>query len=134
AAHRAGSSGRVIAIEPAPDNLAVLEHNVAAAACSNVVIERVAAGRATGTSDFYLRGDTSAVNSMYPESCYATVTGVLEVPVAKLDDLVPSDVDLVKIDVEGAELAVLEGMPRLLRNPRLVLIVEWHPTLQTMAG
>ena len=39
-----------------------------------------------------------------------------------------------KIDVEGAELDVLEGMPRLLRAPRIALIVEWHPLLQQLAG
>jgi hypothetical protein len=62
------------------------------------------------------------------------VTDVLEVPVARLDDLVDGGAELVKIDVEGAELDVLEGMPRLLGCPRLALIVEWHPTLQAMAG
>ena len=134
AARRTGRSGRVVAVEPAPDNLAVLERNLAAARLSNVVVERAAAGRAAGTCDFYLRGATSAVNSLYPESCYAAVTGVLRVPVARLDELVDGEADLVKIDVEGAELEVLEGMSRLLRHPRLALIVEWHPALQAMAG
>jgi hypothetical protein len=54
--------------------------------------------------------------------------------VAPLDDLVEGLADLVKIDVEGAEVDVLEGMPRLLQHPGLALVVEWHPTLQAMAG
>jgi FkbM family methyltransferase len=134
AARRVGPAGRVIAVEPTPDNLAVLEHNVAGAELRNVVVERIAAGRARGTHDFYVRGEVSAVNSLYAQSCYAAVTGVLQVPVERLDDLVDGTADLVKIDVEGAELDVLEGMPRLLGQPGLALIVEWHPTLQTMAG
>jgi FkbM family methyltransferase len=134
AARRVGRAGRVIAVEPTPDNLAVLEGNVAAAGLGNVVIERVAAGRARGAHDFYVRGEISAVNSLYAQSCYAAVTGVLQVPVERLDDLVGGTADLVKIDVEGAELDVLEGMPRLLSHPGLALIVEWHPTLQSMAG
>lgn len=133
AARRVGPAGRVVAVEPAPDNLAVLERNVAACRLSNVGIERSAAGRASGRCELYLRGDTSAVNSLFPESCYSHVTGVIEVPLARLDDLV-GDADLVKIDVEGAELDVLEGMPRLLSRPGLALIAEWHPTLQRMAG
>jgi hypothetical protein len=40
----------------------------------------------------------------------------------------------VKIDVEGAELDVLEGMPRILQARRTALIVEWHPLLQQLAG
>jgi hypothetical protein len=41
---------------------------------------------------------------------------------------------VVKIDVEGAELDVLEGMSRILRAPGVTLIVEWDPLLQQMAG
>lgn len=134
AARRVGPRGRVVAIEPAPDNVAVLERNVAAARLSNVIVHPVAAGRESGRRKLYLRGETSAVNSLYPESCYAKVTDVVEVPVAPLDDLVEGMADLVKIDVEGAELEVLEGMTRLLGAPKLSLIVEWHPKLQIMAG
>jgi len=121
-------------VEPSSDNVAVVPCIVGAARLSNVIIEPVAAGRRAGNRDFYVRGDTSAVNSFFPTSCYAKVTGVLKVPVERLDDLVDGDADLVKIDVEGAELDVLEGMERLLRRPGLSLIVEWHPTLQIMAG
>ena len=134
AATRVGASGRVIAIEPAADNLAVLEQNIAASGLRNVTVRRAAAGRASGTRDLFLRGDTSAVNSFFPESCYAAVTGVVQVPVAPADDLVDGDADLVKIDVEGAELEVLAGMSRLLRAPDLTLIAEWHPVLQQAAG
>ena len=134
AARHVGPSGRVIAVEPAADNLAVLERNIAASGLRNVSVARVAAGSGRGSRDFFLRGDISAVNSFFPESCYSAVTGVVQVPVAPVDDLVEGEADLVKIDVEGAELDVLAGMSRLLRNPRLTLIVEWHPALQEAAG
>jgi hypothetical protein len=75
----------------------------------------------------------SAVNSFFPLSCYASVTDVVAVPVVPVDDLVAA-ADVVKIDVEGAELEVLEGMQRVLQAPELVLIVEWHPLLQQLAG
>jgi FkbM family methyltransferase len=134
AARLVGRRGRVVAIEPTPDNLAVLRRNVAAAGLRNVAIEPVAAGSARGTHDLFVRGAVSAVNSLFPLSCYASVTDVLQVPVVPLDALVEGPVDLVKIDVEGAELDVLEGMPCLLRAPHVVLIVEWHPLLQQLAG
>jgi FkbM family methyltransferase len=134
AARRAGARGRVVAVEPAPDNLAVLRRNVAGAGLGNVGIEPVAAGRNRGTCELFLRGAVSAVNILFRESCYAAVTGVIEVPIAPLDELVDGPADVVKIDVEGAELDVLEGMARLLAAPRLVLIVEWHPRLQQLAG
>jgi FkbM family methyltransferase len=134
AAALVGDGGRVLAVEPAGDNLAVLQRNVAANGLANVVVWPVAAGRARDTREFFLRGDVSAVNSFYRESVYAEVTGVVRVPVERLDDICDAAPALVKIDVEGAELDVLGGMPRLLRTPGLTLIVEWHPLLQEAAG
>lgn len=134
AARRAGPTGRVIAIEPASDNLLVLEENLQRNRLTNVKALDVAAGRRRESRQFYLRGDVSAVNSLFPESCYAQVTNVATVNVAPLDELVEGTADLVKIDVEGAELDVLSGMPRLLSEPGIQLIVEWHPLLQQAAG
>jgi FkbM family methyltransferase len=134
AARLAGERGRVVAVEPAPDNVAVLRHNVAAARLRNVAIAPVAAGNAAGMHDLFVRGEKSAVNSFYPQSCYAEVTAVLGVPVVRLDDLVAGAADVVKIDVEGAELDVLQGMPRILRTLGAALVVEWHPLLQRLAG
>lgn len=134
AAARVGPRGRVIAIEPAPDNLAVLVDNLSANRLENVVVQPVAAGRVHETRELFVRGEASAVNSLYPESCYGAVTGVTRVRVAPLDDLVDGRPTLVKIDVEGAELDVLAGMGRMLRDPAVRLVVEWHPMLQQLAG
>jgi FkbM family methyltransferase len=134
ASRRVGPTGRVVAVEPAADNVGVLRENIIANALENVVVHTVAAGRAHEVRDLFLRGEVSAVNSLFPESVYATVTGVEQVRVAPLDDLVEGDPDLVKIDVEGAELDVLAGMTGLLRRSAIRLIVEWHPRLQQAAG
>jgi len=134
AARLAGQRGRVVAVEPTPDNLDVLRQNIQAAGLANVTVQPVAAGRASQTRELYVRGARSAVNSLFAESCYASVTDVLRVPVMPLDDFVDGTADVVKIDVEGAELDVLAGMTRLLRARPKALIVEWHPKLQAMAG
>jgi len=134
AARRVGPAGRVVAIEPAADNLLVLAENVRHNRLPNVTIVEAAGGRRRESRQFYLRGDVSAVNSLFPESCYAEVTATTEVRVAPIDDLVEGSADLVKIDVEGAELDVLAGMPRLLAHRGVHLVVEWHPVLQQAAG
>jgi FkbM family methyltransferase len=133
-AARVGPSGHVTAIEPAPDNVAVLRRNLAANHLQTVTLRAVAAGRGHGPRDFFLRGAVSAVNSLFAESIYAEVSEVARITVAPLDDLVEGTPRLVKIDVEGAELDVLAGMTRLLRAPDIRLIVEWHPLLQEAAG
>jgi FkbM family methyltransferase len=134
AATRVGPSGRVLAIEPADDNLAVLRENLQVNHLDQVTVIAGAAGRGRESREFYLRGDLSAVNSLFPESCYAEVTQVSRVEVMPLDAVIEGPVALVKIDVEGAELDVLAGMPRLLRQPGLRLVIEWHPRLQQAAG
>ena len=134
AAMRVGTAGRVVAIEPAADNLRVLTENLRRNDLANVEVIDAAAGRRRESRQFYLRGDVSAVNSLFPESCYASVTATTEVSVAPIDDLVEGGADLVKVDVEGAELDVLAGMPRLLAQRGIHLVVEWHPVLQEAAG
>jgi FkbM family methyltransferase len=134
AARAVGRSGRVVAVEPAADNVRVLRDNLAANRLDNVDVHQVALGRSREIRDLFLRGETSAVNSLFEPSVYAAVTGIERVTVAPLDDLVDGHADVVKIDVEGAELDVLAGMPRLLRHDAIQLIVEWHPRLQEAAG
>jgi FkbM family methyltransferase len=129
-----GRAGRVIAVEPAADNLAVLRDNLRANDLPQVAVVEAAAGRTQETRELYLRGHVSAVNSLYPDSCYASVTGTSRIDVVPLDDLVSGPADFVKIDVEGAELDVLAGMPRLLAEPSIRLAIEWHPALQQAAG
>lgn len=134
AGHKAGARGRVYALEPAQDNLAVLYANLLANHVCNVTVLPFAAGQTHELRRFFLRGATSAVNSLYADNFYAPITGAVQVSVAPLDDLVAEQPDLVKIDVEGAELEVLGGMRRILQAPTLRLIVEWHPMLQQSAG
>lgn len=101
---------------------------------TNVIILPYAAGSHYEVKQFFLRGDVSAVNSLFSDNFYAAVTDTVEVLTVPLDDTIPVTPDLVKIDVEGAELDVLRGMSRMIDAPSLRLIAEWHPTLQLAAG
>jgi FkbM family methyltransferase len=126
-------TGRVIAIEPGPANLNLLRMNVWRHTLGNVVIVAAGCGREAGRRPLLLSG-IGSTNGFYGQP-HIPVTGEVEVPLRRLDDLIDSPVDLVKIDVEGAELETLEGMDRLLRELRsLHLLVEWNPGLQRRAG
>jgi FkbM family methyltransferase len=134
AVQRVGRTGRVVAIEPASDNVALLRRQLAANGVRNVTVRDAAAGRTTEQRDLYLRGEVSAVNSLFPDSCFGPVTGVGDPYQARRRAHgMTGDADVVKIDVEGAELDVLRGMSRLLRAKPVRLIVEWHPALQVAA-
>src|SRR5205814_10617535 len=73
AAGLTGANGRVIAVEPASDNIRVLRENLGANPIENVTVHQCAAGRTREQRDLFLRGAVSAVNSLFPESVYATV-------------------------------------------------------------
>jgi len=130
-ARRVGPGGRVVAIEPAADNLAWLRRNVALNGFENVEIHAAGAGAEERERELHLE-EGSTRYGFYGGGSEAQTVAVREVP---LDGVVDGPADLVKIDVEGAEIEVLAGMQRLLADsPRLKLIVEWNPPLLERAG
>ncbi|NEB74026.1 FkbM family methyltransferase, partial [Streptomyces sp. SID14478] len=56
-----------------------------------------------------------------------------EVPCVTLDELALHDVDFIKIDVDGAELAVLRGARELLGRDRPALFIELETRIQPIA-
>mgnify|MGYP003700608023 CR=1 FL=1 len=54
---------------------------------------------------------------------------VVRVPVARLDTLGLDRIDMIKIDVEGAEVAVLEGARDSVARHRPVILLDTHPSL-----
>jgi len=132
-ARRVGPAGRVLAVEPAPENLAWLRHNLALNGCRNVEVVAAGAGAARRRRRLHT-GEGSTRHSFHGPAATSAPTGV-EVDEIPIDELVGGPVHLVKIDVEGAELEVLDGMRRILReSPDLRLIVEWSPYLLKRAG
>ena len=133
AARIVGPNGQVIAIEPSPENLPFLRRNTARNGSGNVAIHNVAASGETGRRTFNITGSSDS-NGFYHHPLTHTVE-TFEVETVRLDDLIEGPVDAVKIDVEGAELEVLDGMERLLQeNRQMTLWVEWNPSCQREAG
>ena len=112
-----GPDGKVIAVEPDPDNLEILEQNVRNNRCRNVVVVQGALGNKGGVVKLYQnshnRGELSLVD-LSKEGVY------VKVKIFKGEDLLSSlgvdRVDFAKIDVEGYEPFVLEGLGRFLPN------------------
>ena len=129
----AGPHGTVHAIEPAAENVSVLRANVARNGLGNVIIHEVAAAATTGERAFTLT-DASDSHGFYDHPLAHTVEKV-RVPTRAVDELVPGRADVIKIDAEGAELEVLEGIRGLLaRSAGALLIVEWNPRCLIAAG
>jgi FkbM family methyltransferase len=127
AGYAVGRSGRVLAVEPTPRTAEILRQNVRLNGLQEtgvVTVAQVAVGEALGRARLATYIEDSGHNSLYPTG--EGDEGV-EVDVVPLDDLLPegSQVDVVKIDVEGGELAVLRGMRQVATaNPEIVVFAE----------
>jgi FkbM family methyltransferase len=121
-----GTKGRVISVEPHPGALEVLRGNVAANQCENVEILNLAFSDRTGSLSLSY-GDNGAAPQT-PGDAPATVHVVPAMAGDEaLRDVVPA---AMKIDVEGAELAVLTGLKHSLSSKTCRrLCLEIHPTL-----
>lgn len=128
-----GCSGRVVALEPAPDNAALLTHNTEQLGAGQIEVMRVAAGESEGERELCLTA-SSDTHSFYRHPL-ATPEGAMRVPVRRLDRLLCAPPDFVKVDVEGAELEVLRGMEGLLDGVRpRTLVLEINPACLAAAG
>jgi FkbM family methyltransferase len=108
-----GAHGHVFGVEAHPRTFRHLEENVRLNQADNVDIKHSAAGEELGV----IRFSDSRYDDMNQVG-----RGDLEVPLARLDDLVPGSepVALLKVDVEGYERSVFRGAPRLLSRTACV--------------
>lgn len=118
-----GPDGEVVAFEPFPANLVRLERLVSANRLANVRIRPIAVSGGTGRALFHISPSTS-MGSLAP---IAATTADIEVATTTLDTELATlrPPALVKIDVEGAEAAVLAGATRLLSEVMPRLIIEF---------
>lgn len=136
AARLAGREGHVIAFEPLERNWRYLVANLALNGYHNVVVEPMAVTDHDGTLQMYAFGKD---NLSVSREVAGRELQTWSVPSCRLNTYVAQHaipgVDVIKIDVEGAEAAVLEGMRDLLtaRN-RPTLVVEIHPDFLLSVG
>jgi FkbM family methyltransferase len=117
-----GPSGKVISFEPLPRNLSLLRRHIRLNALANVEVFEGAVSSRRGTARFDAEG--------LPEMGHLSDRGQFEVKVFQLDELVADGrippPKVMKIDVEGAELDVLEGARDTLRIHRPVILLATH--------
>jgi FkbM family methyltransferase len=137
AARWVGPAGRVDAFEPDPLNLERLRAHLADNALAEVVrVHASAVGERACELDLYHPMGARGNHGM--ASAYATLVPEarkFQVSCARLDQRLEGVPDLIKIDVEGAELPAITGMAGLLRSPRPPrLIIELNPVSSAAAG
>ena len=130
-----GPEGEVIAFEPDPTNFALLKKNVEANGCQNVRLEQKALSNEPGSITLYLHDRNKGMHSMLQTD---EAEQAVEVEAVRLDDFLVGDsrpIDLAKIDVEGAEGLVLDGMRQTMKaNPGMDLLLEFAPSRLSATG
>ena len=121
-----GPSGKVHAFEPDEDNWNYLRKNTATR--TNVSLHKQAISNVDGTINFYHVTGMTGTHTTLPVADSVK----REVFAQKLDSFLVTNgidhVDVVKIDVEGAEEFVFEGMTQvLLQQPSPIVVFEYTP-------
>lgn len=131
AAKYIGPSGRVLAFEPDPQNFELLGHNCMLNGYEWIESEQCALGKTEGTVRLISGNDaaTNTIMSDWHKQMQSETPEAKEtlVPLKKLDSVLKNanihHVDLLKIDVEGAEILLLQGSESFLNQKRIKKIV-----------
>lgn len=125
---------RVFSFEPHPKNARSLRKNLELNDARNVEVCEIAVSRSVGSTVFAIPADgrisdVSSIETRFTRAYYDIQYQDLTVPMTTLDAFakergVFDQVDLVKIDVEYHELAVLEGARELLEKTRPAILAE----------
>ena len=130
AGRKVGPEGRVYAFEPVPETRELLEKNVRANGLQDVVDSHgYAVSEEPGSITFVINAESSVSSKMLAND--GANGRLVEIPTISLDAFFEQQgwprCDVVKLDIEGAELPAFRGMKQLAaRNPALKLIFEFH--------
>jgi FkbM family methyltransferase len=124
-------TAKIVAIEAMPNKVLALRKFF-----PNVELHGCAVGDTTGVVDFFVNESQSGYSSLAQSSPFKDdVLKKIVVPIRRLDDLIQAtDVSVVKIDVEGAELGVLRGAKNLILRCRPLLMFESGPVIDPTLG
>ncbi len=130
-----GETGQVFSFEPGPQNKSILLLNIAEHQLKNVKLFPVALSNEDGILLYYTSGGNGAITA-FSGTAAELASGDL-VPANRLDDFLRHEprVDIVKIDVEGAEGRVFAGAMETLTRHHPVLFFEFSPpSLEATSG
>ena len=133
AAQSVGPQGRVIAAEANVENARMLAVSAAVNGFDQIDVVPLALGRSRGMVAF---GPAKGSNGGFLDARHDDLarSRASVVPVVALDDLGLERVDVMKIDVEGAEPAVIAGASATIARCRPVIVVEFQIEMTRRIG
>jgi FkbM family methyltransferase len=129
ASGRVGAGGKVLAIEPSSRELEMLRKNIELNDLTNIKAVQLALSDQTSEGDLLVAAPRHSGHNTLGAFIYGTALDHRErVKLERLDDIVRREelarVDLIKMDIEGAEYAALRGGLETLKKFHPVLLLE----------
>ncbi|WP_304518167.1 FkbM family methyltransferase, partial [Cecembia rubra] len=139
AARKTTASGKVLAFEPMDEIFSQLKVNISLNPSYKNTIEAIQLGLSDNPGEINLygkEGSNEGVNTIFPSPEHTFLIQKIELDTLdnQLEKLQPSWVDLIKIDVEGAELQVLKGATKSISKFKPSLIIEINKEACQSAG
>jgi FkbM family methyltransferase len=130
-----GDTGHIIAVEPSPANASLLRKHLEWNRCQNVTVIEAAAGECESEIEFAFRPDPTDPGGFANSVAYDIGGNRACVKVTTIDEvcrgLTP---DVIKIDIEGAELLAVRGARSVLLESAPILFVAVHPDAMRALG
>ena len=127
-----GGRGKVICVEPEPINVGWIKRSIELNGYENIQLCGLALSDHDGDSVLHL-GTKSGFHTLLsgaPDRDQGSLTVRTRTLDSLLTELGADRVNVLKIDVEGAELMVLKGAAETIRaNPHIVVLLDIHPFL-----
>jgi FkbM family methyltransferase len=123
-----GREGKVYAFEPDPTNMELLRKNVKVNGYQNVITEQKAISDQSGTIQLYLNDGNKSDHRIFDSGDGRQSINIETINLDEYFAKKQVDVDLIKIDIQGAEIIAFQGMQKTLaKNVNLQLISEFFP-------
>lgn len=127
-----GKNGKIVCFEPMPDNASQIERNAKMNGFENIAVRREALSDSNTTATFLTSHEPTWGKLASVGKQPGRPAGETTVEVVRLDDLIEKEElpapQIIKMDIEGAEVGALEGARRTLEKNRPLIAMELHGT------
>lgn len=132
-----GEKGKVYAFEPEPVNYGLLVKNIELNGYDNIVPVPKAVSNVNGKVEFFIHSTDSGRHVIQDYNEKAENGNLIDAESVTLDEFFKdkSPPDVIKMDIEGAELLALLGMEKMIESSEnLMIFTEFYPDLIKRAG
>jgi FkbM family methyltransferase len=126
----------IVAFDPSPFSWKYLKLTLEHNKIEGIKLMPIALGNSEGSADFYTWGQSSSGDSLRNTGRQPnTPFSIIKVPIKRFDDVFESEgVTVIKMDCEGAEVSIMQGMSASIKRNRPLIVTEFYAENQRAFG